>query len=185
MLNNVVALLGGGAAPDLGAYEAIQTYTVGAGGTSSITFNLSGVTGYKHLQIRSSLLTASGGQVIKINFNSDGSAIYTEHALVGNGSSPSADASTSLSGGVIFGRVVGTSTTSPTGIVTDILDYADTNKYKTIRSLGGMDANGSGEINLISSLWQSTSAISNISISTFSGVNLAQYSSFALYGIKG
>lgn len=183
MLNSIVGLLsaGGGAA---NSYESIQTFTVGAGGQSTISFTSIPST-YKHLQIRSSLLTASSGQVIKIQFNGDTSSVYAEHSLSGNGTSAAADAVTSLSGGVIFGRVVGASTTYPTGIITDILDYTSTSKNKVIRSLGGFDANGSGEINLVSSLWPSTSAITSISLSTFSGANFAQYSSFALYGIKG
>ena len=183
MLNSIVGLLGngGGAA---NSYESIATVTVGAGGQSTISFTSIPST-YKHLQIRSSLLTASGSQVIKIQFNSDTSSVYAEHSLNGNGTSAAAEAVTSLSGGVIFGRVVGSGSTYPTGIITDVLDYTDTSKNKTVRSLGGFDANGSGEINLVSSLWPSTSAITRIDLTTFAGVNFAQYSSFALYGIKG
>jgi hypothetical protein len=67
------------------------------------------------------------------------------------------------------------------GIV-DILDYANTNKYKTLRALAGVDFNGSGRVGLTSGLWQSTSAINAI---TLEGSSFVQYSSFALYGIKG
>ena len=72
------------------------------------------------------------------------------------------------------------------GIVIDLLDYSNTNKYKTLRSLGGWDANGSGRIILNSGLWgNSGSAISSIDIVTSTGNNFVQYSTFALYGIKG
>jgi hypothetical protein len=65
------------------------------------------------------------------------------------------------------------------------LDYANTNKYKTTRSIGGNDNNGSGFVSLISGLWLSTSAISNIEIIPLNGTLWTQYSHFALYGIKG
>jgi hypothetical protein len=168
--------------PD-GAYDALATVTVGATAVASITF--AGIPNtYKHLQLRSSLLTASGGQVVRIQFNGNTSSVYAAHSLNGNGTSAAADAVTSQSGGVLFGRVVGTSTTSPTGIITDILDYGSTTKNKVVRSLGGLDANGSGEINLISSLWPNTSAINSIVITTFGGVNFTQYSQFSLFGVK-
>jgi len=56
-------------------------------------------------------------------------------------------------------------------------------KYNTVRNLGGYDSNGTGEILLTSGLWLNTTAISNIKILP-STTNFAQYSSFALYGIK-
>ena len=70
-------------------------------------------------------------------------------------------------------------------VVIDILDYANTNKYKTIRSLSGTDYNNtSGAVGLFSGSWRNTNAITTIKI-TASSANLAQYSQFALYGIKG
>ena len=74
--------------------------------------------------------------------------------------------------------------------VIDILDYANTNKFKTVRALTGDDNNNStnyGYISLSSSLWRSTSAITSLTFdqeSSSSTTNFVQYSSFALYGIK-
>ncbi|NCU72421.1 MAG: hypothetical protein EBY66_05360 [Candidatus Fonsibacter lacus] len=67
--------------------------------------------------------------------------------------------------------------------VVDILDYANTNKYKTFRSLMGIDNNGSGSIRLRSGLWMSTSAITAIKMTPSTSGSFQQYSSFALYGI--
>jgi hypothetical protein len=64
------------------------------------------------------------------------------------------------------------------------LDYTNTNKNKVYRTLGGFDANGSGEQGLFSGLWMSTSAITSIDLITNSG-SWTSSSSFALYGIKG
>jgi hypothetical protein len=67
----------------------------------------------------------------------------------------------------------------------DILDYTSTNKNKVGRHIGGVDYNGSGGVYLGSSLYSTTSAISSISLTSNNGQNFLQYSSFALYGIKG
>jgi len=68
--------------------------------------------------------------------------------------------------------------------VADILDYKNTNKYKTIRALSGNDQNGGGLIGFHSGLWQNTNAITSITITEFNGNNWMQYSHFALYGCK-
>ena len=77
----------------------------------------------------------------------------------------------------------GTANTPASGLI-DILDYLNVNKYKTVRSLGGIDINGSGGfIDLFSGNWRSTSAITRIDL-TPSVNNFKQYSHFALYGVK-
>ena len=70
-------------------------------------------------------------------------------------------------------------------IVIDILDYANTSKYKTARLLGGADQNGSGEVWSHSGNWRNTTAISSIKLLEAVTGNFVQYSHFALYGIKG
>ena len=70
------------------------------------------------------------------------------------------------------------------GLIIDILDYKDTNKYKTLRGLGGNDANGSGYVSFNSGSWRSTSAITSIKLYPDTG-SFNTYSHFALYGIKG
>jgi hypothetical protein len=67
--------------------------------------------------------------------------------------------------------------------VLDILDYSNTNKYKTLRALDAGDSNGSGNMEILSNLWMNTAAITSITLTLDSG-NFTQYSSFALYGIK-
>lgn len=168
-------------------YESIATVTVGSGGTSSITFSSIPST-YQHLQVRMIARSNrdSTGEYLKVVFNSDTSSIYTTHQLWGDGTSASAFANTGqaftnlnrFTGSPAAANVFGAG-------CMDILDYANTNKYKTIRELGGYDDNSSGEIYLCSGLWQSTSVINSITISPGGGTTLQQYSSFALYGIKG
>jgi hypothetical protein len=169
------------------AFESIATTTVGSGGSSTITF--SSITGtYNHLQIRMIARTNRTGysnDLLKITFNSDTGSNYANHYLYGDGGSAGAGANSSQTSMQNWVMSTDAANTSVFGAsVIDILDYSNTNKYKTLRSLGGFDNNGDGYIVLNSGLWQSTSAITSISITMNSGTSFKQYSSFALYGIK-
>jgi predicted patatin/cPLA2 family phospholipase len=69
--------------------------------------------------------------------------------------------------------------------VLDILDYSNTNKFKTARVINGVDVNGAGGyVEFTSSNWRSSSAVTSIQIITQNPTTLAASSSFALYGIK-
>lgn len=185
MLNTILASLSEGIAPSTTAYESIATVTVGSGGSSSIDFTSIPST-YTHLQVRGITRTTTGGlDINQIRFNSDTGSNYATHRIEANGSSVSATATAStvcINGGLQSGS----STLSNTfgAMVFDILDYANTNKYKTLRHLDGIDANGTGLMGFGSGLWMNTNAITSITIFTF-GTDFAQYSQFALYGIKG
>jgi hypothetical protein len=190
MLNNIASILGV-SAPLIGDYESIATVTVGAGGSSTVTFS-SIVGTYSHLQLRHSCITNRGTYAIedlKINFNSDTSANYSYHNLRGNGSAAAAGGGSSASY-IYLDVASGTSVSNFFGVgITDILDYANSNKYKTTRSLTGIDTNGTvagegGRVALQSGSWRNTAAITSIVIAPLNGTQFNQYSSFALYGIK-
>lgn len=162
-----------------GAYDSIATTTLTTG-TTSVTFSSIPAT-YTHLQIRMNLLNSGAGNTwVYIDFGGT-SPVYS-HILYGDGATATAGAFSNS-----YSRIIGYAsgnTTSPGVIITDILDYANTNKNKTIRSLFGFDMNGpTGYTGLVSNLYNSTNAVSSLTISA--GTNFAQYSSFALYGIKG
>jgi len=172
---------------ETGAYESISTVTVGVGGAANVTFSSIPST-YTHLQIRGiskTNRTSSSVDSIKVQFNGDTASNYTYHELIGNGASALSDNVTSTSFTVIA-RTAGNANTNFFGAFTcDILDYANNNKYKTHRTLSGVDLNGSGALFFNSGLWMSTSAITSIVIAPQTGTLLNQYSSLALYGIKG
>lgn len=163
------------------SYESISTTTVGAGGVSSVTFSSIPST-YTHLQIRQIAATSVADRFFKIQFNSDTATNYSWHYLQGDGATASSSAGTTAAYGI---NGTGPNSTTYFGaIVTDVLDYANTNKYKTTRSLSGADMNGAGGyVQLFSSNWRSTSVVTSITLTPSSG-NFNQYSQFALYGIK-
>ena len=172
----------------VGDYQSISTVTLSSN-TSSINFTSIPNT-YKHLQIRGIARStrSNSNNNIYIGLNGDTTtANYNAHWLGGDGASASGNQLSGVTGmGSIYSiNVAATSTASVFGgVVIDILDYANTNKYKTMRTLSGYDANGSGNVGLFSGLWLNTAAVTSINLLTFYD-QYATYSSFALYGIKG
>lgn len=175
--------------PSLNAtsFDSIATTTVGSGGQSTVTFSSIPST-YKHLQIRGIARTDRAtytSDPLKLTFNSDGGSNYARHFLLGDGSSATADG---VSSQTFIQNYLITTNVATSGVfaafVIDILDYGSTSKNKTVRTLMGFDNNGSGYIGLNSGLWNSTSAVTSLSLAGQFGT-FQQYSSFALYGIKG
>jgi hypothetical protein len=165
-----------------GSYESIATTTVGAGGTSTITFSSIPST-YKHLQLRFMTNAVSTATGVLLQINSDSGANYSRHSLWGNGSSATGAGVASTASPYIQSYAADVTTTNPTVGIVDLLDYSNTNKNKTIRVLTGTDKNGSGGIEFNSMLWQNTNAITTLVV--YGTASFAQNSSFALYGIKG
>jgi len=178
---------------DTGAMFPLQVVTVGPSGASTVTFSNIPNT-YSHLQIRAFVQTDRGTfgvDSMGLQINGSAGTNYAYHYLRGSGSAVAAAAVTSASSIAELSTVgCGTTTGGTFGIsIIDILDYANTNKYKTVRNLNGVDVNGlvggvGGFISLVSGLWMQTNAITSLVFNPNSGTAFTQYSSFALYGIK-
>jgi hypothetical protein len=177
----------------LSDFYQIATTTLGSA-TSTVTFS-SIPADYTHLQIRASYQTSRVTyplDKIFIRFNSDTASNYSTHVVQGDGASASSSventtsltdrdtsSTTAASGGLVFGT-----------LIMDILDYANTNKYKTTRTLIGFDTNGTvsgygGRSGLLSGNWRSTSAITSVTFTVDNAANYSANSKFSLYGIKG
>ena len=166
-----------------GAYDSLATVTVPSGGVASITF--AGIpSGYKHLQVRGIGSTSIAGKAWGIRLNNDAGSNYSYHYLQGTGSVPETGAAATQTLGYIGVSPESTNNNYVGAAVIDLLDYANADKYKTIRSLSGADMNGVGGYSRFnSSLWQSKSEINRVDLVLTSG-NFNQHSSFALYGVK-
>jgi hypothetical protein len=180
------SLLVGNSAYTPPSFESIAT-AVGTGSSGTITFSSIPST-YTHLQIRylGRNARAVTGDTLRMTFNSDSGSNYAYHALYGGGTTTEAFGSASLAYAPV-GYVAGASAAANimgVGVV-DILDYANTSKNKTFRSLHGEDFNGSGDLAIFSGLWMNTTAISSITIVGGTGANFTTTTNFALYGIKG
>ena len=158
------------------AFESIASVSPTSG--TSVTFS-SIPADYQHLQLRWNLDNGGNTQLL-LRMNSDTGSNYSFHLLYGTGSSAAATGGSSATS-INYGGFAGTSSGLAVGII-DIVDYASTTKYKTTKTFSGRDTNGTGWIQLSSGLWQSTSAITSITLIdpnyTFSNGTIA------LYGIK-
>jgi hypothetical protein len=175
------------AAGPVGAYDALATVTLSS---ATATVEFVGIpTGYKHLQVRALLkLTGNAG----VNYNQpfylgtggvvDTGTNYARHGIRGNGSTVTAVGATATSA-YVYDCAPSYSTAIFGTTIIDILDYANVNKYKTVRGLSGVDANGSGGVNLASSLWLNTGAVTNIRF-TADVNNYEVNTQFALFGVK-
>jgi hypothetical protein len=175
---------GGGLA---GGFESIASAT-GTGSAGSITFT-SIPQSYQHLQLRilcSDTYTGlNGSATIDIRFNSDTGSNYTQHALIGDGSTAQANGFSSTTNIRVAQSVYGTAGALAASIV-DIHDYSSTTKYKTARGFTGVNANTATTdytLRLASGLWMDTSAITSITIIP-AITAFTTTSTFALYGIK-
>lgn len=168
-------------------FELIAS-TYGTGSSSSITFTDIPAT-YNYLQLRVAAQASNGGfstNSLEVRLNSDTGNNYSKHALLYNGSAVAVGATTTdgMRSLITIGGSGLTAGTLGVGIV-DIIDYADTSKYTTIKTQYGCDTNGGGGIGLSSGQWRNTNAVTSLTIFETNNNNLSTVSSFHLYGIKG
>jgi len=191
MLGIMASQISGHLAP-AGSYDSIATTTISTAGT--VTFNSIPQT-YKHLQLRimarGTTAAASYNQItIRVGNGSadSGSNYYPYHTVYGNGTTAIADYWGGM-GTYLYTATVPTVLTTTQGFgvsVIDILDYTSTNKHKTVKTLYGWDANGTGWAGLVSGLWMPTTkvAIDTMVLSVNATDNFLTNSVIALYGIK-
>ena len=166
--------------------EPIGTVLVGSGGSATVDFT-SIPQNYKHLQLRLIARGTSANVQITTGYrlNGDSGTNYANHRLVATGNTMYSQASTSDTQGYIGASEAASGVANVfSGSIIDVLDYANVYKYKTIRTLSGVNDNTNEELQIRSTLWMNTAAITSISIFLASG-NLAQHSKASLYGIRG
>ena len=174
-----------------GDFQSIQTVTA-TGSETALVFTSIPQT-YKHLQIRG-LARYTGNSFnftlgLRIRVNGDTGVNYAWHRLTGDGTSSSVIGYTSdygyfassAAGGSVAANIFG-------GTVADIIDYSSTTKTKVLRYYAGTTSTPqttSFETSIGTSMWNSTAAITSISIGfTDASGTAAAGSTFALYGIK-
>jgi len=156
-------------------YEPIATTTLGSA-ASTITFSSIPAT-YTDLRL---VFAGFNGSDLKLRFNSDTGANYSQTVLAGDGASASSYTNTS-----IFLNSSGTTGTSsqPVLYTADIFSYTGST-FKTVLSDEQFDKNGSGSITKNVGLWRSTSAITAIDIVASTSSTIYAGTTATLYGIK-
>jgi hypothetical protein len=174
--------LGAGVGAPIG-FNSIATTTL-TGNQATITFTDIPQT-YKHLQLRVfSRVTTGYDAYLYLTMNGV-SGTYSHYLLGINNQALSGALASNIYGPVAYGPSGGQSASIFGVGIVDILDYTNTNKFKTTKTFTGVDITGLGSsVSLWGGYVASTSAVSSITLTT-TGTNFAQYSSFALYGIEG
>jgi hypothetical protein len=156
-------------------YNSIASTSVGATSVSSITFSSIPQT-YKHLQIRAVVKPVTGASNIALTTNLSSFARRHQSYFFSGGSGEDSNTSN---------QFVYTDNNLVAVAIIDILDYANTNKAKTIKSANGyQNGDTSGFFGLIAGLETSTGAITSVTI-TGATYNLDQMTTISLYGIAG
>ena len=179
ILNSQAA--GGGA----GAYDLLETTTLGSS-ASSVTFSgLGSYSDYAHLQIRAVARgdagSSYGWQWLEMKPNSTNVARF--HEIRGMGGSVTSGVDTNNFTFPITGADQDANNFG-TGVI-DILDFLNTSKNTTIRSLGGSTDADRPVVVFSSSLYNATTAVTTLEFTCQNGGNLVSGSRFSLYGIKG
>ncbi len=165
--------------------EAIETVYLEANATS-VAFSSLG--SYQDLQIRVNARTdaANTRDPVGVRFNSDSGTNYSYKTMYGYAASATAVATSSATS-IYTWRATGLQVDADEygSIVIDIFDYQNANKNTTLQSLGGMTSReGTMQIDFSSGLWDSTAAVTAISLHPEWGSNFIRGSEFTLYGLK-
>jgi hypothetical protein len=151
-------------------YEKIATYTFSS---LDYTYTLTSIPA-TYTDLRLVIAGKSdGNNAIGLTFNADGGSNYSRTMLTGNGSTASSNRTTSTDS-----INIGTMSTQVSLTEVDIFSYAGST-FKTVLGSFSADKNGSGDVNRVTGLWRSTSAITSIKIISWFDTG----TTISLYGI--
>jgi len=167
----------------------IASFQVGSGGQNGdiIFNNIPQIYTHLHVRVFARAPFASADAPVGLYTPALSGAVYYFHGLNGGGGGSASSASQLTYGDIDVQRIPAASTASNIyGYQTiDILDYTNTNKYKVVRTLGGYDANGSGQLHMEGGVIPTLNAIQSLGFTTYgiTGTTFVAYSRIDLYGI--
>ena len=162
----------------------IASVTITGSPANTITF--SGIPQiYTHLQVRTNHQLTSASSVGNGAFyfsQINGSGLAFNHQAYGNGASVFSATDANMPVGYsLFTNLTNTFWSSS---IIDIVDYTNTNKLKTVKSISGSDQNGAGIVGVMSLYWNNSAAINSM-VFTGGGSNFQVGTRFDLYGLIG
>ena len=163
-------------------FDSIATF-VATGSETGVTFSSIPAT-YTHLQIRLNTSTARYNSFSLI-CNGDTTANYSVHGMYRRENSTGGAFGVLAQTYYYLSYAANTPLTYPWVGLVDILEYTNTSKWKTMRTLcGGINntTDGYNAVEQNSGMWQSLAAVNSI---TISGPTINSGSTISLYGIKG
>jgi hypothetical protein len=154
-------------------YVALDTKTI-AVATNTVTFDLTGITGYRDLVLVTSG-TVNSSSYFTLRFNSDTGSNYSETSISGDGSTSGAYRNINQTY-----MLIGGIRTTPTIITTHIMSYSNSTTNKSVISRSD---NAAVEAAATMGLWRNSSAITSIECGTGGANTFSVGTTFSLYGI--
>ena len=164
-------------------YVALRTETV-AVATNSVTFDLTGISGYTDLKIIASVRSTRSAlsDTFYMRLNGDTGSNYSWTFMRGDGSSATSFRAANVVG-LGIGEVIAANQTA--GIFNlikiDLMNYSNTTTNKTSISRSDVAANYGAEAWV--SMWRNTAAVTSMTLFMANGSNIEVGSTFSLYGI--
>ena len=176
----ILAVAGAGAG-DTGAFDLLETTILSSTATSVTFSNLGNYSAYKHLQLRMVVANATTSDTPLLTFNGVAGTSYAFHQLRTDGTGPFSVGFSSRAR-IEYLQNIDNSTNRFYPSIIDILDFSNTSKNKTARFFSYDSSGSNGILYFGSGLFNSTNAITSITITM--GSNFAVNSRFSLYGMK-
>jgi hypothetical protein len=159
-------------------YSTIATYTVPSAQTSYTFTSIPGT--YTDLILIFNGGISATGNSLHLQFNGDTGTNYSTTDLWGNGSAASSGRTSSANFIRVNGRGIGADNTLTGNCINHIQNYSNTTTFKTLLNR----SNETGGTSATVGLWRSTSAITSITLTAESALNILTGSTFTLYGIS-
>lgn len=166
-------------------YQLIASNTL-TGTTASVTFSSIPST-YTDLVLRISARTdrVNPGDTVYIRFNSDSGTNYSTTRLTGTGSAVAAVRQSSSSGPISLFVTAASDTSNTFGNAEAYIPNYTLSATKSNSTFSVTENNGTtAYISANANLWNSTSAITSITLASVNSANFISGSSFFLYGIS-
>jgi hypothetical protein len=165
------------------SYDLLETTILGSV-TASVTFsNLNTYSDYKHLEVRvTAKSNDTNNQALRVVLNADNASNYNWHRLEGDASlvTSTAQANDARMVAGLIARSTGSGEFS--NHIISVLDFSNSSKNKTIRTLSGFFQTADKRIQLSSGARRNTAAITSLRLEAFASFQTG--SRFSLYGIK-
>ncbi len=160
------------------SYIPLATVTLASNSTSVTFSSIPGI--FKDVVLVGNWQNSSTSSAGRLQVNSDTGSNYNGVWMTGTGSSAGSGSEASQTSARIAGASVGPDNAYTNMVTITFLDYAATDKHKTILSRFGT---ANRETQATASRWASTSAITSIRFFDILGQTFQAGATFSLYGV--
>lgn len=157
-------------------YVALATQTVTGSPVSSITFSLSGISGYTDLVLVANVKNTTNNANCKFQLNGDTGSNYSSTWLEGVSVAQSGRESNATSAFLYYNGGAGGN--NWTTVIANFQNYSNTTTNKTVITRFG----NTHQVGAYANLWRNTAAITSITLNAITE-NFQVGSTFSLYGI--